>query len=167
MEATTSSPAIPNHPRMRGEHSVWQRAKTHDYESSPHARGTQVTGYCNGRRYRIIPACAGNTYAVPSTVSVEPNHPRMRGEHIEYAQQSFGEFESSPHARGTHKFVHITRLYRRIIPACAGNTNSLLWSLTSLANHPRMRGEHLIRKFTTALIGESSPHARGTPCRTR
>ncbi len=112
-------------------------------------------------------------------------HPRMRGEHtskhaIRPASQSTG---SSPHARGTRAIVlgeggpsdakslrfipacaGNTALSRcaaldRFIPACAGNTRRA--AVTTVAVHPRMRGEHAARRRPRCR--GSSPHARGTP----
>ena len=69
------------HPRMRGEHICWNRARTLWVGSSPHARGTRC-GQCRSAwRYRFIPACAGNTPYASPLHKTRPVHPRMRGEH--------------------------------------------------------------------------------------
>ena len=50
-----------------------------------------------------------------------------------------------------------------IIPACAGNTDSLLTHSLHARDHPRMRGEHPRKSLIVLDIRGSSPHARGTP----
>ena len=49
------------HPRMRGEHGLQQLRRRRIGGSSPHARGTRCATPARQRRWRFIPACAGNT----------------------------------------------------------------------------------------------------------
>ena len=48
-----------------------------------------------------------------------------------------------------------------IIPACAGSTSSLRRWVTSVWDHPRMRGEHNWPLIWVRSNQGSSPHARG------
>ena len=130
--------------------------------SSPHARGTRISGLVFQVVSGFIPACAGNT-ACPALVPWRaPVHPRMRGEHA----RPFAGFSvragSSPHARGTHQIVCRCTLDKRFIPACAGNTHRCDPAASGTSVHPRMRGEHSTTNATTTVMLGSSPHARGT-----
>ncbi len=69
-----------DHPRMRGERHVAQRAGVVEVGSSPHARGTLRWDDATGPRGRIIPACAGNAIAAAPGDVLVADHPRMRGE---------------------------------------------------------------------------------------
>lgn len=50
---------------------------------------------------------------------------------------------------------------RRIIPACAGNTLSILCALSNRSNHPRLRGEYVAYALQRDIPWGSSPLARG------
>lgn len=52
---------------------------------------------------------------------------------------------------------------RRIIPACAGNTLSILCALSNRSNHPRLRGEYVAYALQRDIPwgSSSSPLARG------
>ena len=70
-----------DHPRMRGEHASASWSVVVLLGSSPHARGARRALRDGGRGAGIIPACAGSTLFVSPPVSVNRDHPRMRGEH--------------------------------------------------------------------------------------
>ena len=138
-----------NHPRMRGEHELRIFATAAVPESSPHARGTRHARHRPRRHRRIIPACAGNTSEMRRVQHERPNHPRMRGEHFRSKVNPFAASESSPHARGTRTTTRRASLMDRIIPACAGNTQTCALVWHAYANHPRMRGEHAMPPATS------------------
>ena len=50
-----------------------------------------------------------------------------------------------------------------IIPAHAGNTKAFLYAVSSLWDHPRACGEHLVLSPCTTCDQGSSPRMRGTP----
>ena len=54
---------------------------------------------------------------------------------------------------------------RRIIPAYAGSTSTSTSRRLEIADHPRIRGEHVIFRDDQALSKGSSPHTRGAPAR--
>ena len=151
------------HPRMRGEHSRYRASYICHYGSSLHARGTRASGYFYEDGMRFIPACAGNTAYDSAAIMASAVHPRMRGEHLRTSCPQYGDAGSSPHARGTLFRLTWRMFYLRFIPACAGNTSSLVSSESPWAVHPRMRGEHYATHCACSGGGGSSPHARGTP----
>ncbi len=72
---------LPVHPRMCGEHAVYQGNKPLPVGSSPHVRGTSRKTRPIITKGRFIPACAGN---MPLLLHIETQvsvHPRMCGEH--------------------------------------------------------------------------------------
>ena len=129
--------------------------------SSPHARGAHAIWrslcLCQG----IIPACAGSTRPVSRSGRGSGDHPRMRGEHCDYAVTHSINWGSSPHARGAPERGRRESRCFGIIPACAGSTSAGPCRSCRPQDHPRMRGEH--RMIPGTSLGEmgSSPHARG------
>ena len=130
--------------------------------SSPLARGTPIIGGLSGAHRRLIPARAGNTYDRLRSGERAPAHPRSRGEHHMASARSSGSSGSSPLARGTpHGWPEMV-FCRRLIPARAGNTSSMVTVPLSCTAHPRSRGEHFLADSTLCNGCGSSPLARGT-----
>ena len=70
---------------------------------------------------------------------------------------------SSPQARGTPRNNVSGAESRRIIPAGAGNSRSILIQCETATDHPRRRGELEVVPKPWKLSRGSSPQARGTP----
>ena len=68
---------------------------------------------------------------------------------------------SSPHTRGALEVKGLEGVAVGIIPAYAGSTESCSLSVDSARDHPRIRGEHLLRLRISTLTSGSSPHTRG------
>ena len=130
------------HPRSRGEHALSSQKEDYPGGSSPPVLGTRHPILSQPSRARLIPARAGNTKQVPAAASGARAHPRSRGDHV-IAGENFGiTTGSSPLARGA-PVTRLTRNHnRRLIPARAGNTQTLPPSSIRRAAHPRSRGEH-------------------------
>ena len=133
------------HPRSRGEHSRKPAIDRLVIGSSPLARGTPTRRIGAARRFRLIPARAGNTKISPLGVLNMTAHPRSRGEHCSGVRLLALFAGSSPLARGTLRPIARDTRAVRLIPARAGNT------LHGFTNHRATPG--------------SSPLARGTPQR--
>ncbi|SQG63714.1 Domain of uncharacterised function (DUF2825) [Corynebacterium renale] len=113
--------------------------------SSPHVRGTRVERGDRLKVRRLIPACAGNTRVRGKPSYCLTAHPRVCGEHSRYTTPVFRLVGSSPRVRGTPRFSFQGRLWRRLIPACAGNTgypNGVGWP--SGGSSPRVRGTLMV-----------------------
>ena len=136
------SPGRTVHPRLRGEL------------------------FCNDREIKIcnrfIPAYAGNSRTVSVIFIFPPVHPRLRGELRTLISTDFAFNGSSPLTRGTH----LARLYRihrnRFIPAYAGNSFLEKMLTSSIAVHPRLRGELQLHRPRWNRDRGSSPLTRGT-----
>ena len=113
---------ISDHPRIRGEHIVYDPDTFAEFGSSPHTRGARERAG-QGRVGRgIIPAYAGSTAPLTTATSTRTDHPRIRGEHrmaVELLKVVRG---SSPHTRGAHRLPLDQLPLERIIPAYAGST---------------------------------------------
>ena len=129
--------------------------------SSPHTRGAPVFGSNIFGAVGIIPAYAGSTLADAGLAWCAGDHPRIRGEHSTWRRADVDRIGSSPHTRGarpTHPFL---RESERIIPAYAGSTNNLDMRRNSSQDHPRIRGEHRLKRASGLVHEGSSPHTRG------
>ena len=111
-----------DHPRIRGEHRCRIGDSCRRAGSSPHTRGARVHPLVRLRVARIIPAYAGSTTLPWRPVPPEPDHPRIRGEHIDLRAAEDTTKGSSPHTRGAPGRPHGHVESRRIIPAYAGST---------------------------------------------
>ena len=135
--------AVPDHPRIRGEHDSDFFVVADTLGSSPHTRGARE--FVDRERFpaRIIPAYAG------STLSRFPTTPRPVG--------------SSPHTRGAPGSDRAKPGKHRIIPAYAGSTHHRPPPDRIGRDHPRIRGEHPPARRPLDLRPGSSPHTRGAP----
>ena len=111
-----------DHPRVCGEHALWQRAFIAALGSSPRMRGTQIIRPPSKSILWIIPAYAGNTN-VASLYRESPwDHPRVCGEHTKWRELLNHLKGSSPRMRGTLVVSFRHSAGAGIIPAYAGNT---------------------------------------------
>ena len=109
----------------------------------------------------IIPAYAGSTGHPPPDPAILQDHPRIRGEHSDFAASKSTPRGSSPHTRGAPTSKSSSALPGRIIPAYAGSTRRCTRSPSSAVDHPRIRGEHPSIKTVSWFSPGSSPHTRG------
>ena len=163
--STAAAPPAPttsrDHPRIRGEHPRVEAARQRENGSSPHTRGARRRTGPGRLARRIIPAYAGSTNGLV-VFSLDPqDHPRIRGEHYLPKEADIFEGGSSPHTRGALPRGGDPDLRRRIIPAYAGSTFNVSSTFPSLADHPRIRGEHDEDAVVVDEARGSSPHTRG------
>ena len=109
---------------------------------SPLARGTPRPILPLRRRYRFIPAGAGNTGGDRREQQRGAVYPRWRGEHCVVLRGAARTTGLSPLARGTQLRVQLDAGIDRFIPAGAGNTGSAESTKPSPPVYPRWRGEH-------------------------
>ena len=150
-----------DHPRIRGEHSGVFFCPISDRGSSPHTRGARSARWRRGPCRRIIPAYAGSTTGASFSKIGITDHPRIRGEHPLEIDSLSTEKGSSPHTRGARQSAEWGQQKARIIPAYAGSTARSPCTYPSMADHPRIRGEHLDVQDRLSPMAGSSPHTRG------
>ena len=131
-----------DHPRIRGEHDVYDMVTARGRGSSPHTRGARLQLSNDHLVHGIIPAYAGSTGHDRLGRPRGKDHPRIRGEHQQNYSKLFTSPGSSPHTRGARpRCVHCPRSLR-IIPAYAGSTGRRTARPRPESDHPRIRGEH-------------------------
>ena len=150
--------------------------------SSPRMRGTQywrvravglhgiIPAYAGNTRAAsisiwsvgIIPAYAGNTSPWPRRPANTRDHPRVCGEHTIVASVRNAPQGSSPRMRGTPMMSPSSGRMLGIIPAYAGNTSFTALHASASRDHPRVCGEHNLRKHLMRHPTGSSPRMRGT-----
>ena len=113
---------VSDQPRVRGEHASTFAHRQNSSGSAPRARGTQCNVRIGVFKFRISPACAGNTPARGRGTSPQTDQPRVRGEHERFTSCSCAVDGSAPRARGT-----------RMLDTGTG---------CPFADQPRVRGEH-------------------------
>ena len=110
----------------------------------------------------IIPAYAGNTNRRYEFAGTRWDHPRVCGEHSSVRCSASLPVGSSPRMRGTHQRQGEGRDNPGIIPAYAGNTDSVTDRCYWEVDHPRVCGEHLRLRGVGDRTRGSSPRMRGT-----
>ncbi len=139
MRPPTRSPV---YPRWRGEHLRGTRERCFGIGLSPLARGTLPETFHELAVTRFIPAGAGNTIIPSHAPCSHPVYPRWRGEHPFALDPVLRMSGLSPLARGTLRLRYSGIVFRRFIPADAGNTHASPVARPHTPVYPRWRGEH-------------------------
>ena len=154
--------ALSVHPRACGEHPSAASQTSCFFGSSPRLRGTFHFPVPVSCFLRFIPAPAGNIQACKAISRVPSVHPRACGEHVE-RRGIKGRYDgSSPRLRGTYKPVGQFPVFRRFIPAPAGNIVKIIPLDITPPVHPRACGEHQPGQGNLPKSTGSSPRLRGT-----
>src|SRR5690606_15084823 len=151
-----------DHPRVCGELLDEAVRLWFDGGSSPRVRGTHAMVGNGLDQWRIIPACAGNSTRTFSRTAPSADHPRVCGELAKISRSALSISGSSPRVRGTHPRDRQGRGRPRIIPACAGNSQSGKWGVYRMPDHPRVCGELKRTAGCMTAYAGSSPRVRGT-----
>ena len=159
---TTWPKTCRDHPRVCGEHKYGPKTLPAGTGSSPRMRGTPIRASARHRRPGIIPAYAGNTTGNLKKSISAGDHPRVCGEHRTRPLHVRTEQGSSPRMRGTPLPDTSSCVRTGIIPAYAGNTNTVYRYDCRYRDHPRVCGEHRKAHARSAVQGGSSPRMRGT-----
>ena len=114
-----------DHPRLCGANWLSNGIQWVTDGSSPLVRGKHVRMVGNNARFRIIPACAGQTALGKSTESKASDHPRLCGANLNWPMTLPEASGSSPLVRGKPDRHTLFAVELRIIPACAGQTNAM------------------------------------------
>ena len=163
MRSISRLSAVTDHPRSRGVYGARTCTPHFRVGSSPLARGLLGDVRRAHPDLGIIPARAGFTTSVSSTIRSCRDHPRSRGVYVRAEVIADDAAGSSPLARGLRAPRPGWRVTGGIIPARAGFTTATTCDPSHFSDHPRSRGvypEDLVL-FTTPE--GSSPLARGLP----
>ena len=112
--------------RACGANGVWGVFNIRGHGSSPRMRGKPAVIYPRLGARRIIPAHAGQTEKSHQKQWFAPDHPRACGANKGAFAQTLSADGSSPRMRGKPEHRHPGHGHRRIIPAHAGQTTTVL-----------------------------------------
>ena len=109
----------------------------------------------------ITPAHAGTTYSPGESVQLQGDHPRSRGDHLNQKILLAIINGSPPLTRGPQVDGLDLDLAGRITPAHAGTTGYDFRTIRHYEDHPRSRGDHIIKDSANRLAPGSPPLTRG------
>ena len=115
----------------------------------------------------IIPARAGFTAVGEQGDLLGRDHPRSRGVYCPTRCRAPCTSGSSPLARGLRRRRLDDDPHTGIIPARAGFTEQCVDAVDAIRDHPRSRGVYTPASTVPAIVGGSSPLARGLRRRRR
>ena len=153
--------APPDHPRACGANPPRMASANRGGGSSPRVRGKLHRFPLRSFRVRIIPARAGQTDAYRIDDYEHPDHPRACGANGQHHTTPGSATGSSPRVRGKLDPAHVYALYRRIIPARAGQTTLVRVVHALIPDHPRACGANDITHINGSTFIGSSPRVRG------
>ena len=157
------APRPADHPRSRGVYT--SPGHWHGYwrGSSPLARGLLDRRKRRSHAFGIIPARAGFTIWMETTMTTIADHPRSRGVYRVRGCARAREWGSSPLARGLPLVAAAAEDLDGIIPARAGFTGPPSGASAAPPDHPRSRGVYRPLPAGRDRGSGSSPLARGLP----
>ena len=153
-----------DHPRSRGEYSLFILNSKFQFGSSPLSRGIHNTPSKLLVVPGIIPALAGNTIDITFPHVENEDHPRSRGEYWRPLFTGVLGKGSSPLSRGILVVDLDLDAGEGIIPALAGNTEERIQRARHAEDHPRSRGEYAFAAPARKSQTGSSPLSRGIRC---
>ncbi len=151
-----------DHPRVCGEQRRFARIKIYGIGSPPRVRGTEKRVRKGEQKWRITPACAGNSLSVMLPPPALGDHPRVCGEQFGRKSWMSSAYGSPPRVRGTVHGGPRGREGWRITPACAGKRSCGGCELGRIADHPRVCGEQAPCWPPARPSRGSPPRVRGT-----
>ncbi len=150
-----------DHPRACGANCGGVLDNIKGFGSSPRMRGKPKGDYANVIAGRIIPAHAGQTARHVRAAAAASDHPRACGANRSSIRRRSRVCGSSPRMRGKLFLALSPGKLHRIIPAHAGQTDSLTGFFGLMTDHPRACGANLEPVADVFLGVGSSPRMRG------
>ncbi len=124
-------------------------------------RGKPLKGFDVFLNVRIIPAHAGQTPISGLRTTSTSDHPRACGANWNPASYRFCHCGSSPRMRGKPRLPNRRHQRRRIIPAHARQTGSVIVAIATTSDHPRACGANGFGYRDGVMVDGSSPRMRG------
>ncbi len=152
-------------PRMRGDRPISCPPPNAETAATPHARGSTCSS--SGRVYSEAgyPACAGIDLGTPYSASNHSWLPRMRGDRPVMKAADGGQWQATPHARGSTQMATQRGTGLQGYPACAGIDRTEQDRKRVESWLPRMRGDRPHAYTSCSLFIVATPHARGSTSR--
>ena len=133
----------------------------------PRARGRRRADQGNPMPCRNTPACAGTTETAATPQPSSSEHPRVRGDDRGRPRSTGSGCGTPPRARGRRLANYLAVCVGWNTPACAGTTRTPRPGSIRCLEHPRVRGDDLMRFRPIGWYGGTPPRARGRPARSR
>ncbi len=160
-ETACSEPALPVHPRTRGDNEARISGRRLDRGSPPYARG-QYDGAClDSGRARFTPVRTGTIYAKSGGTRHVTVHPRTHGDNRLAIASGYGHADSPPYARGQCLRRPDHPVGQRFTPVRTGTMARGLVLGDRSAVHPRTHGDNLAVAPAAPFWHGSPPCARG------
>ncbi len=151
----------PDHPHVRGEHRRSSARASVVSGPSPRAWGAPRNWSRERFPHRTIPTCVGSTQQIVPRQWLPSDHPHVRGEHAAIGNLISRLVGPSPRAWGAPSPRRSSGSPGRTIPTCVGSTPPLGTWQSLPADHPHVRGEHILsHRREPAGLGPS-PRAWG------
>mgnify|MGYP001690862762 CR=1 FL=1 len=139
---SASSVECSAHPRRCGENFLVLEEFVEEGGSSPQVRGKQQVCTHTACVLRLIPAGAGKTQSLDSSIGCRAAHPRRCGENPSLRIPKRTASGSSPQVRGKLSPQVLAAGKIRLIPAGAGKTHASQPHQKAVPAHPRRCGEN-------------------------
>ena len=110
---------------------------------------------------RITPAHAGKSAQRPRATTTTEDHPRPRGEKMQFCAIDMPPSGSPPPTRGKDARQHRALIHQRITPAHAGKSAFRAPFARDYQDHHRPRGEKKARRQKMSKEAGSPPPTRG------
>ncbi len=150
-----------DHPRVCGEKPSTILAQKSHMGSPPRVRGEVQLLHDRVKQLRITPACAGRSNIISIDMSMNWDHPRVRGEKQTHIFSRIRSQGSPPRARGEANPYLFPYSITGITPACAGRSSSTGCAPEKSWDHPRVCGEKGSCNAMLLYIAGSPPRVRG------
>ena len=149
------------HPRGCGADTEWVGGLFRNPGSSPRVRGRPKGTGPENYRFGLIPAGAGQTYALARRGARQTAHPRGCGADPRPCPEGGTSEGSSPRVRGRPIFRPRAEADAGLIPAGAGQTADKPMRVPGRGAHPRGCGADACRPLAGQALTGSSPRVRG------
>ena len=159
--ALISGSFIWDHPRGCGEKVSVRVRRPITMGSSPRVRGEAIDREARALEEGIIPAGAGRSIGILTSLRGYRDHPRGCGEKAEISRALAMTGGSSPRVRGEDFVFPVCVSSLRIIPAGAGRSYEGSAAMDAVTDHPRGCGEKLAGARFGVFHWGSSPRVRG------
>ena len=150
-----------DHPRSRGDNLIGRLPSLEEIGSPPLTRGQLQRVRSRQQICGITPAHAGTTLMVGIVLPATQDHPRSRGDNDNHDAILKPVEGSPPLTRGQPRVKTAVITGTRITPAHAGTTSEMTGGITTTEDHPRSRGDNLLRDANKQMKTGSPPLTRG------